>query len=152
MFLFPWGGYLPPFLSCFPHFYPFLIIGLPTIWGPAVAAQVPSSCPRSPGLRRLCRHGDRSGTVCPSVLRPRRCRWEVLGLWCWRWSGDGGDAGHAVDGSEGSKDPASECRCCDSLPAPSGEFSGPDGGVSVSGSQMRHLYAWLGSWEGLLET
>ncbi|CAI9171537.1 unnamed protein product [Rangifer tarandus platyrhynchus] len=36
---------------------------LPTIRGPAVAAQVPRSCPRSPGLRRLCHHGDRSGLL-----------------------------------------------------------------------------------------
>lgn len=30
-------------------------------------------------------------------------------------------------------------------------FLGSDGGVSVSDSQMRYLYAWLGSWKGLLE-
>lgn len=72
--------FTPFFLSCFPHFCPFLIIGLPTIRGPAVAAQVPSSCPRSPGLRRLCRHGDRSGTVCPSVLWLHRRRWGVPGV------------------------------------------------------------------------
>ena len=92
------------------------------------------------------------------VLCARPCSGCVgVGGRCWGCGaggdqGDGGDAGHAVDGSEGSKDPGGECRCCDSLPAPSGEFSGPDGGVSVSDSQMRHLDAWLGSWEGLLET
>lgn len=95
------------------------------------------------------------GTAQVLCARPFSGRVGVGGR-CWGSGargeqGDGGDAGHTGDGSEGSKDPEGEGRCCGSLPAPSGEFSGSDGGVSVSNSQMRHLYAWLGSWKGLLE-
>jgi hypothetical protein len=59
--IFPGGGCLLS-LSYFPHFCPFLILGFPTIWGPALGLWFHTS-QRTLSLRPASHNGNGSGTV-----------------------------------------------------------------------------------------